>query len=208
MAEIQGSKYPACLGDLYTSQLLGSTPDSAWVDSVAGTTTSKRGDLGRFATSTSRCIALVPHLQSIRRLPNVSTTSTAPISAKGFSLPHQRKRPILLVYTNTSPPSPQVCPWRKERRRCEMDGSVAHCAGGVSATETISWSAPVISNAENANSYPPMCHGAVGENRSGFCSRGTRQVSATCEAGHRIQNSFCDTSLPHVVLLTHGVDMI
>jgi hypothetical protein len=26
-----------------------------------------------------------------------------------------------------------------------MDGSVAHCAGGVSATETISWSAPVIS---------------------------------------------------------------
>jgi hypothetical protein len=43
-----------------------------------------------------------------------------------------------------------------------MDGSVAHCAGGVSATETISWSAPVISDGENANSYPPMCHGAVG----------------------------------------------
>ena len=89
-----------------------------------------------------------------------------------------------------------------------MDGSVAHCAGGVSATETISWSAPVISNAENANSNPPMCHGAVGENKSGFCSWGIRQVSATCEADHRIQNSFCDTSLPHVVLLTYGVDII
>jgi hypothetical protein len=44
-----------------------------------------------------------------------------------------------------------------------MDGSVAHCAGGVSATATVSWSAPVISNAENANSNPPMCHGAAGE---------------------------------------------
>ena len=122
----------------------------------------KRGDLGRFATSTSRCIALVLLLQSIRRLPNVSTTSTAPTSAKGFSPRAGGKGRYSYVYTNTSPPSPQACLWRRERGRCEMDGSVAHRAGGVSATVTVSLSAPV-SDAENANSNPPMCHGAVGE---------------------------------------------
>jgi len=110
-------------------------------------------------------------------LPNVSITSTASTSAKGFSPRASGKGRYSYVYTNTSPPPPQACLWRRERGGCELNGDVAHCAGGVSAMATVSWSAPVISDAENADSNPPMCHGAVGElvrilftrNAAGIC---------------------------------------